>query len=209
MITVTNLAFSYSENSKFNFPDFTCSTSQVLLITGNSGVGKTTLLHLLGGLLESHLGEINFDGLNINQLSSKQKDTFRGKNIGIILQQNHFIESLSVLENVVIGSYIGSGKKDKQRATDLLSQLGLENHLHKYPSQLSIGQQQRVSIARALINQPKVILADEPTSSLDDENAILVANLLEKLAKEFQTALIIVTHDSRLKSRFTNQIQLT
>ena len=100
-------------------------------------------------------------------------------------------------------------KKEKQKTKSLLEHLHLEKHLNKLPSQLSVGQQQRVSIARALINNPKVLLADEPTSSLDDTNALKVANLLENLAKEYNTALIIVTHDSRLKQRFSNQISLS
>ena len=103
----------------------------------------------------------------------------------------------------------GYRKKAPQKAKDLLEQLGLKDQLHKLPSQLSIGQQQRVSIARALINEPKLLLADEPTSSLDDENAFTVADMLSSLAKQFGTALIIVTHDQRLKDRFPNQINLT
>jgi putative ABC transport system ATP-binding protein len=141
-------------------------------------------------------------------LSEKELDLFRGKNIGLILQQSHFIASLSVIENVVLASWLANGKKATQKAEKLLEELDLVNQKHKLPSQLSIGQQQRVSIARALINQPKLLLADEPTSSLDDENAMVVANLLEKLAKEYHAALVIVTHDKRLKDKFSNQLNL-
>jgi putative ABC transport system ATP-binding protein len=178
------------------------------LITGNSGKGKTTLLHLLAGLLRPENGKIAVDETDIAQLSEKKLDQFRGKNIGLILQQSHFIASLSVLENVVLASWLATGKKAVQKAEKLLDELDLVNQKHKSPSQLSIGQQQRVSIARALINEPKLLFADEPTSSLDDENTIVVANLLEKLAKEYKAALVIVTHDKRLKDKFPNQLNL-
>jgi len=209
MIATKNVQFKYPNSTQFQFPDFVCKASEVMLITGNSGVGKTTFLHLLGGLLTSEAGTICIDDQNINELSNRKLDAFRGQYIGIILQQNHFIEALSVLENVVMASWLATGKKATEKALVILSQLGLEEQMNKLPNQLSIGQQQRVSIARALINNPKVILADEPTSSLDDENTNIVADLLEKIAKDFQTALVIVTHDSRLKNRFSNQISLS
>ncbi|GAA4771452.1 MULTISPECIES: ABC transporter ATP-binding protein [Flavobacterium] len=209
MIVTKNLSFSYGSETHFTFPDIICNASESVLITGNSGVGKTTLLHLLGGLLKPSSGEVIFDGIKISPFSEKQMDVFRGKNIGVVLQQNHFVESISVLENIMLASWLATGKKEKQKAKSLLEHLHLEKHLNKLPSQLSVGQQQRVSIARALINNPKVLLADEPTSSLDDANTIKVADLLENLAKEYNTALVIVTHDSRLKQRFSNQILLS
>lgn len=209
MITTKNITFSYGSATSFQFPDIHCNDSETLLITGGSGKGKTTLLHLLGGLLRSQSGEVIIHGINIEGLSEKQLDHFRGQKIGLVLQQSYFIEALSVLENVVLASWLATGKQAVAKAKSLLEHLDLESQMHKLPSQLSIGQQQRVSIARALINEPKVVLADEPTSSLDDENAFVVAGLLENLAKEYKAALVIVTHDSRLKERFTNQITLS
>ncbi|MBN8641934.1 MAG: ATP-binding cassette domain-containing protein [Flavobacteriales bacterium] len=208
MIVTKDVTFFYNATTQFAFPDVKCNPSETLLITGNSGKGKTTLLHLLAGLLRPKKGEISIDDTNISQLSEKKLDQFRGKNIGLILQQSHFISSLSVLDNVVLASWLASGKKATEKAKQLLSDLDLESQMYKLPSQLSIGQQQRVSIARALINEPKLLLADEPTSSLDDENAIKVADLLEKLAKDYKASLIIVTHDQRLKNKFANQIHL-
>lgn len=204
----TNLSFSYNNQANFDFPNLVCNASETLLITGNSGKGKTTLLHLLAGLLLPKTGEIIIDETNICKLSDKKLDAFRGKNIGLILQQSHFIASLNVLENIVLASWLATGKKATDKAKKLLVELDLQNQMYKLPSQLSIGQQQRVSIARALINEPKLLLADEPTSSLDDENARIVAHLLQKLAKEYNAALVIVTHDQRLKEKFTNQINL-
>ncbi len=209
MIATKNITFSYGKGTSFAFPDISCSDGDTILITGGSGKGKTTLLHLLGGLLRPQAGEILVNNTDIGILSEKKLDHFRGEHIGLVLQQSHFIASLSVLENVELASWLASGKKRTEKAKLLLQHLDLENHIHKLPSQLSIGQQQRVSIARALINEPKVLLADEPTSSLDDENAFKVADLLDNLAKEYRSALVIVTHDSRLKQRFTNQITLS
>ncbi|OWP84370.1 ABC transporter ATP-binding protein [Flavobacterium davisii] len=208
MIQIKALEYSYSDHKIFQFPDFTCLASQVLLLTGNSGVGKTTLLHLLGGMLLPRSGEILIDNYALQSLSERERDRFRGKYIGVVLQQNYFIESFNVLENVLMASYFGKGKTDIIRAKEILKYLGLEDYIYKKTYELSIGQQQRVSIARALINRPKVVLADEPTSSLDDENTMIVANLLESIAKEYQTAMIVVTHDIRLKERFQNQIRL-
>jgi len=208
MIVTKDVTFFYNATTQFAFPNVQCNPSETLLITGNSGKGKTTLLHLLAGLLRPKKGEISIDDTNVSQLSEKKLDQFRGKNIGLILQQSHFISSLSVLDNVVLASWLASGKKATEKAKQLLLDLDLESQMHKLPSQLSIGQQQRVSIARALINEPKLLLADEPTSSLDDENAMKVADLLEKLAKNYNASLIIVTHDQRLKNKFANQIHL-
>lgn len=209
MIQTKSVKFSYNSVTSFQFPDIRCEEGETCLITGGSGKGKTTLLHILGGLLRAESGEVIINDANIEQFSERKLDHFRGKNIGLVLQENHFIESFTVLENVTLASWLATGKQAREKAKDLLEHLNLKEQLHKLPSQLSIGQQQRVSIARALINEPKVLLADEPTSSLDDENAFKVADLLEKLAIEYKTALVIVTHDSRLKERFKNQISLS
>lgn len=208
MISTQNISFSYGDVQRFHFPDIQCNASNALLITGNSGKGKTTLLHLLGGLLRPESGSITIDSTDIATLSNSTLDHFRGQHIGLVLQQSHFVASLTVLENVVLASWLATGKKAEEKAKALLEELDLTAQMHKRPSQLSIGQQQRVSIARALVNEPKLLLADEPTSSLDDENAYKVADLLDKLSKEYHAALVIVTHDARLKNRFTNYIQL-
>ena len=208
MIQTQNLSFSYNKEIQFSFPNIFCNAQETLLITGGSGKGKTTLLHLLGGLLKPTSGNITINEAEINGLSNSKLDAFRGKNIGFVLQQNYFVSSLSVLDNIVMASWFSNQKKEVEKAKKLLEMLDLSSQMHKLPSQLSVGQQQRVSIARALINEPKVVLADEPTSSLDDENALKVADLLSHLASNYKAALIIVTHDQRLKDRFINQISL-
>lgn len=208
MISTKNLRFSYSKDQEFIFPDLYCEAGSTLLITGDSGKGKTTYLHLLAGLLQPTSGEIIIDKTDLVSLSEKKTDRYRGKNIGVVFQKSYFIAALTVLENLQMASWLATGKKHTKRAKRLLEQLAIENQAEKLPSQLSIGQQQRVSIARALMNEPKVLLADEPTSSLDDKNAEKVIDLLTSLSKEYKSALLIVTHDSRIKERFINKITL-
>lgn len=208
MIRTQKVVFQYNSEMQFQFPNLQCNSSEVLLITGASGTGKTTLLHLLGGLLRPTSGSVFINETNICMLSSKKLDHFRGQNIGLILQKAHFIASLNVLQNIELASWLTDKTTKHQKAKELLSLLGLEKFGSKLPSQLSVGQQQRVSIARALINEPKLLLADEPTSSLDDENTKIVADLLANLSQKYNAALIIVTHDQRLKERFKTSIEL-
>lgn len=208
MISTKNIRFSYTKDQEFIFPDLYCEAGNTILITGDSGKGKTTYLHILAGLLKPSKGEINIDETNLKVLSEKEMDAFRGKNIGVVFQKSYFIAALTVLENLEMASWLATGKKHTKRAKKLLQQLDIENQSSKLPSQLSIGQQQRVSIARALMNEPKVLLADEPTSSLDDKNAEKVIELLTSLSKEYKAALLIVTHDGRIKEKFINKITL-
>ena len=208
MISTSNITFSYNKDQTFHMPDLYCEAGNTILITGDSGKGKTTYLHILGGLLQPSTGTIEIDKENMLALSEKKLDKFRGKNIGIVFQKSHFVSALTVLENLEMASWLATGKKNSARAKKLLEQLDVVNQANKLPAQLSIGQQQRVSIARALMNEPKVLLADEPTSSLDDKNAEKVVELLTSLSKEYKAALVIVTHDSRIKEKFINKITL-
>ncbi|MEY2702571.1 MAG: hypothetical protein RLY43_1207 [Bacteroidota bacterium] len=208
MISTKDITFSYHKDHIFHMPDVFCQAGNTLLVTGNSGKGKTTYLHILAGLLKPSSGQVTIDNIDVTKLSEQKTDAFRGKNIGVVFQKSHFIASLTVLENLEMASWLATGKKHTKRAKNLLEKLDVLDQATKLVSQLSVGQQQRVSIARALMNKPKVLLADEPTSSLDDKNAEKVIDLLENLAKEYQAALLIVTHDSRIKQRFTNQITM-
>ncbi|WP_372472880.1 ABC transporter ATP-binding protein [Capnocytophaga sp. ARDL2] len=208
MIQTTEIQFSYPQGSSFSFPAMTCNAGETLLITGSSGTGKTTFLHLLSGLLTPTSGEIKINNQDITKLKGTDLDSFRGKNIGLVLQKSYFVNALNVLENIETASWLSNKNKNTEKAKELLQQLGLSDHITKNPSELSVGQQQRVNIARALINEPKIILADEPSSSLDDENAQIVAQLLQDLAKKYNAALLIVTHDQRLKDVFSNYINL-
>jgi ABC-type lipoprotein export system ATPase subunit len=208
MISTKNVTFSYQKDQLFHMPDLYCTAGNTILITGNSGKGKTTYLHLLAGLLKPITGSIEVGETDIVALSEKKTDAFRGKNIGIVFQKSSFISSLTVLENLEMTSWLVGRKKKTPKAKELLQKLDILEQSNKLPSQLSIGQLQRVSIARALMNEPKVLLADEPTSSLDDKNANAVIELLTNLSKEYKAALVIVTHDSRIKEKFHNQITM-
>jgi ABC-type lipoprotein export system ATPase subunit len=208
IISAENITFSYSKEQLFLMPNLYCSAGSTILITGDSGKGKTTYLHILAGLLKPTTGQIRIDGTDIVSLSESKNDKFRGQNIGVVFQKSHFISALTVLENLEMASWLALGKKNTERAIKLLEQLDITKQANKLPSQLSIGQQQRVSIARALMNEPKVLLADEPTSSLDNKNAEKVIELLTSLSKEYKAALVIVTHDGRIKEKFSNQITL-
>lgn len=209
MIQTSNLSFGYNTNTNFKFPDIKLNKQEALLITGGSGKGKTTLLYLLGGLIKPTGGNVTINDTDISGLTEKKLDQFRGRHIGMVLQQSYFTKALTVLENIELAAWLSTGKRATTESLKLLEGLGLADQANKLTQQLSIGQQQRVSIARALVNTPQLLLSDEPTSSLDDENAFLVAELLDNLSKSYGASLVIVTHDQRLKNRFTNQIELS
>lgn len=208
MLQTTGLQFKYDQGPSFNFPDIKCGKGEHLLILGESGRGKTTLLHLLAGLLRPTAGEVSILGQTTSEMNDRLLDQFRGKNIGIVFQTAYFVESLKVIDNLIMPNYLTGQKIDKEKAKSALKRLNLDSKLNTMPANLSIGEQQRVSIARAIINEPAVILADEPTSALDDKNAQEVIALLEEQAALHGSALIIVTHDKRLKDRFSKQISL-
>ena len=207
MIITKDLKFKYNDQASFSFPDIKLAKDENLLIIGNSGIGKTTLLHLLAGLLKSNSGLINLYEQDINNLTQYQMDKFRGQNIGIVFQKPHFVNSLTVKENLQLAQYLGN-KEDKNRVIDILSSLDILDKKNKKPKKLSQGEKQRVSIAMAIVNSPKLILADEPTSSLDDKNCERVIKLLKKQASEFKAQLIVITHDNRLKKHFKKSIKL-
>ncbi|MGY0040907.1 ABC transporter ATP-binding protein [Pedobacter sp. NJ-S-72] len=178
------------------------------LLLGESGSGKTTLLHILTGILKPVAGEVNMDGTSLYSLSSKALDQFRGRNIGIIFQRPHLIKSLTITENLVTAQSFARLPEDHKRVNEVLTSLGIADKKDTYPSELSQGQLQRVSIARAVINKPVLLIADEPTSSLDDKNANAVLELLMQQSGLNQATLIVATHDKRVKDAFTNTYEL-
>lgn len=207
MIKTEKIEFSYDNDFIFKFEDIKLKNEENLLILGNSGIGKTTLLHLLSGLLKAKSGSIELYGKELTKLSSFQLDRFRRDNIGIVFQKPHFVNSLTVKENLELAQYIAD-KKDIKRIETILNNLNIFDKINKKTNELSQGEKQRVSIALAIVNSPKLILADEPTSSLDDDNCSNVIKILKKQASDFGAQLIVITHDSRLKKHFKKSIKL-
>ena len=207
MIKTESLKFSYDGKKYFDFPDINLDSGENLLIIGNSGIGKTTLLHLLAGILKPESGSINISGTDISKFSDIELDKFRGDNIGIVFQKPHFISSLTINENLKLAKYL-SPSKTSGDAKKILESLNIKDKYQQKPNQLSEGEKQRASIALALINSPSLILADEPTSSLDDFNCDNVIKLLKTQAKDHKAQLIVITHDARLKKHFKNNLNL-
>ena len=204
MIQTNNLTFQYQGQPLISFPDFKVKGSEALLICGESGCGKTTLLHLLAVLRQSLSGEIKIGEDKTSAFQASKMDQFRGENIGIVYQNSYFIESLSVLDNLLISPY----SADRERAMIIAERLNISDILLRKPNRLSVGQQQRATIARAVMNSPKLLLADEPTSALDNKNCKQVINLLLEEANSNNAALVIVTHDDRLRSEISACIDL-
>ena len=206
MIVTKSLEFSYDNNFIFKFPNINLKSTENLLILGNSGIGKSTLLHNLAGILRPKSGTINIFNNDISKFSEYELDKFRGENIGIIFQKQHFVNSLTVGENLELAQFLGRNKRGDIKLT--LESLKILDKINKKPKELSHGEKQRVSIAIAIINSPKLILADEPTSSLDDSNCANVINILKEQALKYAAQLVVITHDSRLKKHFKNFLDL-
>lgn len=209
MVKTENLSFQYQQGQEiFKFPDLSLNTNENLLLLGKSGIGKTTLLHLLAGLLKPRKGTITLNETNINNFSPSKLDAFRGEHIGIVFQKKHAIQALTVIENLKARQYFSKSKIDESFINSLLEELDLLALKNRKPQQLSEGQLQRLGIAMAVIHKPKVIFADEPTSSLDDENCEAVIKLLKSQAENYNANLIVITHDQRIKPFFQNTIEL-
>ena len=208
MLKTERLSFSYNSSHIFTFPDILLQQGEDLLILGDSGVGKTTLIQILSGLLSPQSGFVEMNGTRFQNLSSKSLDQFRGSHIGMVFQKSHFVRNLSILDNLLLSLYLSNKLQDKKRAIHLLQEIGLAGKLNNMPDELSQGEQQRAAIANALIKTPDLILADEPTSSLDDNNCQKIITLLKEQASLTNAKLIIITHDQRLKDQFNTSIEL-
>ncbi|MBB5643888.1 ABC transporter ATP-binding protein [Pedobacter cryoconitis] len=208
MISIKSVSHSYGNAHRISFKDWEINNGEQWLLLGESGSGKTTLLHILTGILKPAAGAVNMDGTSIYSLSSRELDQFRGRNIGIIFQRPHLIKSLTIAENLVMAQSFARLPENLKRVNEVLTSLGIADKKNSYPSELSQGQLQRVSIARAVINKPALLIADEPTSSLDDKNAQAVLELLLQQSGLNQATLIVATHDKRVKDAFTNTYEL-
>ena len=181
--------------------DFTINQNEKLAIVGKSGSGKTSLLMLMAGLEKPTSGQINYQDQNITAYTEDQLTEYRKKNIGIVFQSFYLISNYTALENVALSLEINFQKDALSQAKEILVDLGLEDRLYHFPSQLSGGEQQRVAIARAMIKKPELILADEPTGNLDDESTKVITELIFNIATKYQKSLCLVTHDADLAKR--------
>jgi putative ABC transport system ATP-binding protein len=209
MIQLEQVRFGYNSGEDvLRLDQFVLEPESNILVVGPSGCGKTTLLHLIAGLLLPTSGSVVVDGQDLAALSARARDRFRGRHIGIVLQQFHLLPTLTAMQNLLVAQSIAGLPVDRTAAKVMLDALGVDERVGAYPHQLSVGQQQRVAIARALVNRPKLLLADEPTSNLDDEACAFVADLLLSATQQHAVSLVIATHDARLKSKFPRQLAL-
>ena len=184
-----------------NIPSFELAASAEAALIGRSGTGKSTFLNIICGILKPDAGEVQIKGTSITSLKESAKDRFRAKHIGYIFQTFNLLQNFTALENILIGMRF-AGKVDRQKAEEILTKVGLADRMNYKPSQLSTGQQQRVAVARALVNQPELVIADEPTGNLDPEHAARAMDLIRELCREKKASLLVVSHDKELISTF-------
>jgi lipoprotein-releasing system ATP-binding protein len=210
MIRTTGITKSYGDLKVLKGIDIDISDKEVVSIVGASGAGKTTLLQIIGTLDKPDGGTIFYNGSDISKLKGKSLSSFRNKHIGFVFQFHQLLPEFTALENVCIPAYIaGKSKAEAEiKAAELLGFLGLTERLEHKPSELSGGEQQRVAVARALVNNPSVILADEPSGNLDTENKNELHKLFFKLRDTFSQTIIIVTHDRQLAKMSDRILQI-
>lgn len=207
MISVENIRKNYGDLEVLKGVSFQVDKGEIVSIVGESGAGKSTLLHILGTLDNADSGRYKIDGNNVFDLSEKELASYRNREIGFIFQFHHLLPEFSALENVCIPAFI-QGKKQAEVENDarnLLKFLNIEARADHKPNQLSGGEQQRVAVARALINKPSLVMADEPSGNLDSKNSLELHELFFKLRDEFEQTFIIVTHNEQL-SKMTDRI---
>jgi putative ABC transport system ATP-binding protein len=184
-------------------PSFSMDRKEQVVLRGESGGGKTTLLHVISGLISADSGSIQLEGVELTGFSEARRDRIRAAKMGYVFQTFNLLPAFTALENVRLGMTFGGKKIDAERAKELLRRVGLEQRMHYLPSQLSVGQQQRVSVARALANRPILLLADEPTANVDPANQDRIIELIAETCREESVALLLVTHSDAVAGRFS------
>jgi ABC-type lipoprotein export system ATPase subunit len=207
MLTLANVKKSFVEPSGgrlpiLDVPRFEVADGEQMVLIGRSGSGKTTLLHLIAGISRPDEGSIRIDGVDITRLPEAGRDRFRADKIGYVFQTFNLLPAFTALENVLLGMAFASGKSHPERARHLLERVGLSHRFHHKPAQLSVGEQQRVAVARALANKPKLLLADEPTANIDTRHQKQVIDLIHETCREENVALVLVTHTPQVASQF-------
>ena len=210
MITAENIKKSYNGLEVLKGVSLHIKEGEIVSIVGSSGAGKSTLLQILGALAKADSGSLQINDNVINDLNTSKLSSFRNNEIGFIFQAHHLLPEFSALENVCIPSWISgvSKKATQQKATKLLSRLGLQDRIHHKPMELSGGEQQRVAVARALINNPSVVFADEPSGNLDTKSAKSLHELFFELRKEFNQTFVIVTHNRELAQMSDRMLEM-
>ena len=208
MFALSSVRHRYGEHVALEIEEWKVTQGELWLVIGPSGSGKTTLLHLLAGVLRAQECSVRFAEQSLGQLSQAALDRFRGQHIGIVLQRLHLMASLTVAANLLLAQYCAGLKQDRARVEEVLADLGIADKANAYPRELSHGQAQRVAVGRAVLNRPRLLLADEPTSNLDDANCAQALELLVRQAEHCGATLLIATHDARLKARFDRQLTL-
>lgn len=207
-LQIRDLSFAYGGGPALCFPALELAAGESCALIGPSGCGKTTLMHLVAGLLTPTRGTVRVQGQVLSELAGSALDRFRGRHIGIVFQRLHLLSALSVMENLLIAQRCARVPRDAGAALFLLDALGVGAFADRRPDTLSQGQAQRVALARALVHRPALLLADEPTSSLDDANASLALDLLHAQARACGAALLVVTHDARVRGRLDREVHL-
>jgi len=210
LIQASNIYKSYGQLQVLRGVNLTIEKGEVVAIVGKSGAGKSTLLHILGTLDQPDSGELHIDGELINKLNAKQLARFRNQNIGFVFQFHHLLPEFTALENVCIPAFIGGQGEGEatRRAKELLDYLGLGGRLQHKPTQLSGGEQQRVAVARALMNQPSVVFADEPSGNLDSASSQDLHQLFFRLREDFDQTFVIVTHNAELAAMSDRRLEM-
>ena len=208
MLILENVKKSYLEANGHQLPildiaRYTVDRCEQVVLVGRSGCGKTTLLHVIAGISRADSGSIQLDGIELSRLSEVGRDRVRAERIGYVFQTFNLLPAFSALENVLLGMTFARGKKDLQRARHLLDRVGLSHRARHKPGQLSVGEQQRVAVARALANRPRLLLADEPTANVDPGNQQKIIDLIRQSCQEEEVALVLVTHSLEVAGQFT------